>query len=459
MSKIRFILLVCFCFSLCKGETVKETNATDKRLASHEHRMEWWREAKFGMFIHWGLYSVPAGTYDGRKVPAGEWIMNVAKIPVDTYAQYASQFNPTNFDADAWVKLAKDAGMKYIVFTAKHHDGFAMFHSKVDGFNIYDATPFHRDPVKELSAACEKFGIKFGVDYSQAQDWHHPGGAIIQKGGVTNVWDSKQSGDFDDYLKNVSVPQVEELLSDYGPIAILWMDTPVGMTRERAALFEPLFQAHTNLIINDRVGGHFKGDFKTPEQRLPGYKINESEDFETCMTINGTWGYESYDTNFKSAKELERNLISIVSRGGNYLLNVGPDANGNIPMPEGIRLKAIGQWLQVNGEAIYGTTSSPFKRDLAWGRCTQRGNKLYLIVFDWPIDHNLIVPIKNKKADAWLMADDKKQLLSVNEETRVVIQLPEAPQDPVANVIVMDLHEPIALSEQAEPRKFSQTDK
>ena len=206
-------------------------------------RMGWWREARFGMFIHWGVYSVPAGTYDGKQIAGiGEWIMNNASIPMSTYGAYAKDFNPTKFDADEWVSIAKNAGMKYIVITSKHHDGFAMFHSKASSYNIYDATPFKRDPLAELAAACAKQGMKLGFYYSQAQDWGHAGGAAIRKDNrKTDHWDAGQDGSFDDYLKTVALPQVMEILTNYGPVAVLWFDTPTGaMTKERAQPFVDL---------------------------------------------------------------------------------------------------------------------------------------------------------------------------------------------------------------------------
>ena len=231
-----------------------------------DERMAWWRAARFGMFIHWGIYSVPAGTYHDKRIGGiGEWIMNNGNIPVAEYADYAKQFTADKFDADQWVQIAQDAGMKYIVITSKHHDGFAMFHTHVDGYNVYDATPFHRDPLAELAAACQRHGIKLGFYYSQDQDWHHPGGAAIRKAGrKTDHWDPAQDGSFEDYLNNVSLPQVKEILTNYGPVAVLWFDTPTkDMTPARAALFQPLLKLQPDIIVNNRLGGGFKGDTAT----------------------------------------------------------------------------------------------------------------------------------------------------------------------------------------------------
>ena len=321
-------------------------------------RMAWWREAKFGMFIHWGIYSVPAGTWKDKQIGGiGEWIMNSGKIPVKDYAEFAGKFNPVKFDADKWVSVAKKAGMKYIVITSKHHDGFAMFHSKATPYNIYDATPFKRDPLKELAAACKKQGIRLGFYYSQAQDWHHPGGAAA--GGH---WDKAQDGSMDEYLRKIAVPQVREILSNYGPVAVLWWDTPYDMTKERAEMLLPALKLQPGIIMNNRLGGGYEGDTETPEQEIPATGFPGGRDWETCMTMNDTWGFKSYDHNWKSTETLIRMLADIASKGGNFLLNVGPTSEGLIPEPSVERLTAVGTWMDVNGESIYGTSASPFKK-------------------------------------------------------------------------------------------------
>jgi len=407
--------------------------------ATHDGRLKWWREARFGMFIHWGVYSVPAGVWDGTNVPrsGAEWIMNRGKIPMADYEKLPAQFDPEKFNAAEWVAIAKDAGMKYIVITAKHHDGFAMFHSRASGFNIYDATPFKRDPLAELAKACAKAHIKLGFYYSQAQDWNHPGGAAA--GGH---WDPHQDGDMDQFIDNVDIPQIKELFSNYGKVAVIWWDTPIGMTPERAEKLLPLLKLQPGIISNNRLDARkITGDYATPENKIPTNSL--PSDWETCMTMNHTWGYRAADHEWKSAETLVRNLVDIASKNGNFLLNVGPTSEGLIPGPSIERLKAIGAWMKVNGESIYGTTLSPLKAQPAWGRVTRKGRTLYLHVFDWPADGKLIVQ-GFEGGKAWLLADPKKAPLKTQvfiyggalAGSQTMIQLPPAPPDPFDTVVV-----------------------
>ncbi|MEO7211772.1 alpha-L-fucosidase [Mucilaginibacter sp.] len=418
------LLISLYCFNSLSAQTPK--------LPTNDPKMKWWKDDKFGMFIHWGLYSVPAGMYHDKPVKGiGEWIMNTAKIPVAEYKQYAKQFNPDKYDPEAWVKIAKDAGMKYIVITSKHHEGFAMFDSKVTDWDVVDSSPYGKDIIGPLIAACHKAGIKVGLYYSQAQDWNNAGGAA--SGGH---WDKAQDGSFEDYIDKIAVPQVKEILKNYGGIDVLWWDTPQDMTRQRAEKFEAVIKNYPALITNNRLGGGFDGDTETPEQFVPATGF-PGRNWESCMTMNDTWGYKSYDENWKSTKTLIRDLADVVSKGGNMLLNVGPNAHGEIPQPSIERLATVGKWIKVNKESIYGTRASPFPY-LSWGRVTRKGQKLYLHVFDYPTNGQLVVPMNNKVSKAYLLADpNKKPLKASVKNGRNVIKLPAIATDSIDMVVVL----------------------
>jgi len=438
-------LLFATLFTITSPAADAPIPATSETLAQHDTRLQWWREARFGLFIHWGVYSVPAGQWQGKPIwGGGEWIMNCGQIPVADYQQLPAQFNPVKFNADDWVKAARDAGMKYIVITAKHHDGFAMFKSDASPFNIVDATPFHRDPLAELAKACRHYNLKLGFYYSQAQDWNHPGGSAIPVNGrKTEHWDPAQDGSMDDYLDKIAVPQVRELLSNYGEFpAVLWWDTPQDMTPERAAkLYAVVKSLKPNIIMNNRLGGGCPGDSETPEQTIPATGF-PGRDWETCMTMNDTWGYKSDDNHWKSTTNLIHNLVDIASKGGNYLLNVGPTSEGLIPEPSLERLQSVGAWMKVNHVAIYDTTASPFKK-LPWGRCTKKVNgsetTLYLHVFDWPADGRLLVPgLHNTVASARLLAGGKK-LTFISSAHGVELSVPATAPDPISSTIVLNI--------------------
>ncbi|MDE3743879.1 alpha-L-fucosidase [Maribacter polysaccharolyticus] len=409
-------------------------------------RMDWFRAARFGMFIHWGVYAVPAGIYEGEKAGKyGEWIMSDASIPMADYQRFAKEFNPVKYDPEAWVKLAKDAGMKYIVITSKHHDGFALFDSKVSEWDIVDASPYGKDLIAPLAEACKKHGIKLGLYYSQAQDWNQGGSARGKD--KKGKWDPAQEHDMDDYIKNIAVPQVKEILTQYQP-AILWWDTPRGMNKERAEQFLPLLKLAPGVIHNNRLGGDYDGDISTPEQFIPGTGL--PGDWESCMTMNNTWGYKSYDHNWKSAETLIQNLVDIASKGGNFLLNVGPTAEGLIPEPSVERLKNIGEWMNKNSESIYGTSASPC-RTPEWGRITTlnkgKNTTLYLNVFDWPENGKIFIPITNKVQSCNLLVDKSKEFKTKTDEQGTTISLVGKALDSISSVIVLTLNGKPVLSD------------
>lgn len=418
-------------------------------------RIAWFREAKYGLFIHWGLYAIPAGEWKGRRVPGiGEWIMHRAEIPAAEYAMLAPQFFPEKFDADTYAQLALDAGMKYVVITAKHHDGFALFKSAVSDYNVVDATPFKRDIVGELAAACARRGLRFGVYYSQAQDWHEPNGA-------GNTWDfgPDDKKDFDQYLREKAEPQVRELLANYGPICLVWFDTPRMMdTGGRAKRFTDIVRTlQPACLIDGRLGAG--GDYvSTDDNAIPG-AISDIP-WETPATINHTWGYRKDDNDWKRPGEIIFKLVDIVSKGGNYLLNIGPRADGEIPAPSVEILRTVGAWLKVNGEAVYGAARTPFGGELGgyiegrkdsggnpvWGglaawRCTARPGKLYFTVFsDWPRNGFELPAFKNKIKTAWCLDDPDRTPLEVitGKDGRRTIKVPSPPRNAMAGVLVVE---------------------
>jgi len=424
--------------------------------ATKEQRLRWFREAKFGLFIHWGLYAVPAGEWQGRLIPGiGEWIMNRAQIPVKEYEKLAAQFNPVKYDPDAWVKLAKDAGMRYIVITSKHHDGFALFHSKVSRFNAVDATPYGRDIIKELAAACARQNMRLGFYYSQAQDWHEPNGA-------GNTWDfgPDEKKDYDQYLREKAEPQVREILSNYGPVCLVWFDTPRMMNPERSQRFVDIVRSiQPECLIDGRLGLTGKeGDYRsTGDNAVPNQGSDEA--WETPATINHTWGYKKDDVDWKRPGEIIFKLVDIVSKGGNYLLNVGPMADGIIPERSAEILREVGRWLRDNGEAVYGAGRTPFGEELGgtfadikgrdgrpvWGqraewRCTTKPGRLYFTVFTWRSGFDL-PRFKNKIKSAYLLIDPDKRPIAIKtgEDGITTVQTSRPERTPMANVIVVEI--------------------
>lgn len=450
-ANLCFILLLIGGLICCKKPVEKtEAAKTDERgivaetREEHDRRMAWWRKARFGMFIHWGLYAVPAGEWRGETNHA-EWILTTAQIPVREYEKFALQFNPVKFDPKQWVRMAKEAGMKYIVITSKHHDGFCLFDSKLTDYDVVDATPFKRDILKELSDECHRQGLKMCWYYS-IMDWHHPD-YLPRRAWEIRTAEGADFGRYVEYMKG----EIKELVSHYGEIGVLWFDGEWENTwniEKGRGLYWYVRSLQPNIIINNRVGkgragmaGTYDpqtsaGDFGTPEQEIPATGL--SYDWETCMTMNNNWGYNKHDHNWKSTEDLIRKLIDIASKGGNFLLNIGPTAEGLFPQPCVERLQAIGRWMKVNGESIYGMSASLFE-SLEWGRSTTGKKTIFLHVFNWPEDGKLSLPGLVSKVESARFLAKPKNRLDVNYKSgSAIISVPKEAPDPVASVIVLE---------------------
>lgn len=408
-------------------------------------RLKWWEEARFGLFIHWGLYAIPAGRWKGKYYERiGEWIMHSARIPVKEYELLAAQFNPVKFDAEAWVRLAIEAGMKYFVITAKHHDGFALFDSPCSDYDIVDATPFGRDPMKDLAAACRKARLPFGFYYSQTQDWH-------EAGGIGNTWDFKEpsAAAFKEYLDQKVKPQLRELLTRYGPIALIWFDTPREMTLEQSLDLKRFVHAiQPDCLVSGRIGNNV-GDYGSlGDNQIPRAELGIPGAWETPATLNDTWAYKIDDRNWKSTRVLLELLVDLASKGINYLLNIGPTAEGVIPRASVIRLQEMGRWLRTNGEAIYGSQASPFPYEFSWGRMTRKGKRLYFHIFQWPRGRLVVHGLRNKVKSACLLSDCdctiavKQDSNSATGLHRLELKLPRKRPEGEIPVVRLDLDGP-----------------
>ncbi len=401
--------------------------------ARQDARLDWFRDARFGMFIHWGLYALPAGEWQGQAIPGiGEWIMLRARIPVAEYERLAERFNPVKFDAEAWASLAAQAGAKYLVITAKHHDGFCMYGTRAGDYNIVDRTPFGRDPMHELAAACQRHGVRLCFYYSQTQDWHHPDGD-------GNDWDYDESKkDFDGYVENYVKPQVRELLTNYGPIGLIWFDTPKRMTPEQSrGLVDFVHAIQPDCLVNGRIGNGLGDYAETGDNRIPTTEVQA--DWETPATINDTWGFKRLDNNWKSPADLVHKLVDIASKGGNYLLNIGPTAEGVIPQPSVERMQAIGAWLKTNGEAVYGTRPGPLQ-GIEGYRTTRRGSTVFLHVFDWPADGIVRMPaLPGALSSARLLANGTPLEVQRDSEGWQVRTGAAGAPDPLDTVLALEL--------------------
>ncbi|MDO5971768.1 alpha-L-fucosidase [Flavivirga aquimarina] len=452
MKTFNRLILILLVTTLNCSSCLAQTNSEVKKLSDDE-RMAWWRDSKFGMFIHWGVYSIPGGERDGKICGGGaEWIMDKLDYTIEEYEKFPAMFNPVKFNADEWVSMAKDAGMKYIVITSKHHDGFSLWDSKVSDYDIMDSSPFKRDVIKELSEACKKQGIIFCF-YHSIVDWHHPQaqGNLFPNYNAGQKDQTVVNPEFPKYYENYLKPQVKELLTNYGDIGVVWFDGDwiADYTTEMGKEFYDFIrEIQPNTIINNRVDkgrkgmegmdaeGNFAGDFGTPEQEIPATGIDS--DWESCMTMNGSWGYKPSDKKWKSSKRLTQNLIDIVSKGGNFLLNIGPDGLGQFP-PESVeRLKAMGVWTRENGESIYGASASPYDKP-EWGRYTAKDGFIYAHVFDWPEDGKLVINRTIKPRQATLLSDPYTKLKTKLIDGNLTIHLPEKAPNNIATVIKIKL--------------------
>lgn len=430
-GSMRKINLLTLAMALLIGQALAQKNYLQESKPDKTKRMQWWDDATFGMFIHWGLYAVPAGEYNGRGGGA-EWIMDSHKIPVSEYEKYAAQFNPQRFNAKEWVRIAKDAGAKYIVITSKHHDGFSIWDSKITEYDVMDATPFKRDILKELADACKAADIQFGL-YHSIMDWHQPD-AKSKDFPHQSIVDP----DFTKYREQYLKPQLKELITKYNP-SILWFDgewIPEWTEEQGKDLYNYLRKLKPSLIINNRIGkarGGFQGmnkyenaagDFGTPEQEI--LKTSSQEYWESCMTLNNNWGFVKNDNNWKTAQSLIDNLVDITAKGGNYLLNVGPSADGMIPEPSQMRLAEIGQWMKINREAIYNTKGlATYKEGENLKFTASNDGKTVYAIFNKVNGNELkFSTIKPKIGSQIFLLGSKQALKWTTTESTTVVTLP-----------------------------------
>jgi alpha-L-fucosidase len=398
---------------------------------------QWFQDAKFGLFIHWGVYSVLAD---------GEWVMNQKKIPVSEYEKLPPQFNPTEYDPIEWVAMAKAAGMKYITITSKHHDGFAMFDSKLTDWDIIDRTPYKKDVLKALAQECQKQGIKLFFYHSQL-DWHHTD--YFPRGRTGTTTGRPESGEWFRYLDFMD-GQLKELLTNYGPIGGIWFDGMWDRPDTDWRLSQTYKLIHdlqpSALVGSNHHHSPYPGeDFQMFEKDLPGANtagFNTAEigsiPLETCETMNGAWGYNANDKKFKSTKDLIHYLVRSAGYNANFLLNVGPMPSGKI-QPEFVeRLKQVGSWLEKNGESIYGTRGGPIS-PRPWGVTTRKGNKVYLHVLNWQ-DPVLAMPrLQQKVKSAKLLKDGSKVEFLEHDKYGFFIRFAQSARDEYDTIVELEL--------------------
>ena len=439
------LLLAAMFLSSITAQQMNEMWGGQTQKNAEKKRGKYFDWANYSMFIHWGLYSQIANKWDGKTYYGiGEWIMSqyMANIPVDEYMAFTKEFNPVQFDAKQIVQLAKDAGMKYIIITSKHHDGFAMYHSACNKFNIVDATPFRRDPMKELSEACKEAGMGFGFYYSHNQDWTYPGGS-----GGPKVDSEGNPKTFDDYFVEKCLPQVEEITKNYGEIELIWFDTPGGMPEKYARqLVETVHRNQPNALVSGRVGfnlGDYRtfGDMEVPLENVEGL-------WEGIDVTNDSWGFAWYDENWKTPQQILSTLIATVARGGTFMLNVGPDRQGRIPDPAHESLLAAGRWIKKHPQVVYSAGASPWTHALPWGDVVTNNGKLYLAVFHWSANGKLYLPglLSEIKSVKLLSGKKPVKLSFAKEGSWTVINTPALKPDPLASIIEIELKDEIKVN-------------
>ena len=439
-----FSVIVClFAFvtsSVNSQQTMDKSwgDSAVKLRAENAERGQLFDEGNYAMFIHWGLYSLLGNEVDGKTYYGiGEWIMNkqMADIPIEEYKKLAGQFNPVDFDATEIARIAKAAGMKYIVITSKHHDGFAMYDSKVNDFNIVDATPWNRDPMKELSAACREAGLGFGFYYSHNKDWTFPGG-----GNGPKKDEDGNPATFDDYFEKKCLPQVNEITTEYGPIELVWFDTPGNMPKHYVEqLVELVHKNQPHALVSGRAG-HGLGDYQTlGDMEVPQHNIEGM--WESVDTTNDSWAYAWYDEYWKTPKEILKRLIACVGRGGTYMLNIGPRGDGSVPERAVNTLTGAGDWIRRYPQVVYDTDASPWQHKLPWGDVTRKDNTLFLCVFDWPMSGKLYLPnlATDIKSATLLNAADAGPLTWKSHRGWTEIALPPRAPEKLVSVIQLDL--------------------
>ena len=425
-------------------------------MKNHEQRIKWWKEAKFGMFIHWGVYSTAGGEWKGKRVSGyAEHLMRKEKISREEYIELAQQFNPVKFNAEEWIMHAKAAGMKYFIITAKHHDGFAIYPSAVSDFNIKKQTPFQRDPMAELAAACKKHGLKFGFYYSHAFDWEHPDAPgndweYKNPGGDLNLYGGREWYDLHPellekakrYVDEKAIPQIIELINKYHP-DILWFDTPQKLPlSENIRILEAIRQTDDKVVVNGRLvrfaDSNF-GDYRNTADR-PAEFYPVTGNWEAIPTTNESYGYSKYDSSHKPVAHFIRLIASAASRGGNLLMNIGPKGDGTFDAKDVVILQGIGNWTRKNSESIYGTDASPLPLQ-NWGVTTLKGNKLYLHVFDWPADGKLYINGMHSEIDkVYLLADPGKKfnINYLRSSGTYCVMVPVKARDSINTVLVLE---------------------